>query len=405
MSAIRSVRLDPVYDSRGRLTVEATVELAGGAVGRAAAPSGASTSSREAHAFPEGGVPVALQRFDALVRPALQSLEVRDSAGVDRVLHEVDGTPNFSHIGGNSATAVSVATARAAAREQGLPLWKLLARPGVDGRKYPSIVGNCMNGGVHAMGGPEIQEFIAFAEGATPADSIAAVEEVHRRLGIALKARFPNLALGRGDEGGWVAPLTSEAAVELLARCCGEARDALGVSVHPGLDLAASEFYRNGVYHYRDRTRDADEQLAFLEELVERYDLRYIEDPFDQDDWSSFARLTRAVGRRTLIVGDDLYSTRAGRLAEGIRREATNAVLVKVNQVGTLTDTLETVDLARSREILTVTSHRSGEVPDDWLTHVAVAAGSRGIKCGVLGGERVAKLNELLRLARGTSQG
>ncbi len=405
MSALRSIRLDPVYDSRGRLTVEATVELAGGAVGRAAAPSGASTSSHEALAFPEGGVPVALQRFEALVRPALRSLEVLNSAGVDRVLHEVDGTPNFSQIGGNTATAVSVATARAAAREQGLPLWKLLARPGVDGRRFPAIVGNCMNGGVHATGGPEIQEFIAFAEGSTPTESIAAVEEVHRRIGIALKAEFPNLALGRGDEGGWVAPLTSEAAVELLARCCAETRDTLGVPVHPGLDLAASEFYRGGVYHYRHRSLDPDGQFAFLTELVEQYELRYIEDPFDQDDWASFARLTRAVGHRALVVGDDLYATRAGRLAEGIRREATNAVLVKVNQVGTLTDTFETVDLARAREIRTVTSHRSGEVPDDWLTHVAVAAGSRGLKCGVLGGERVAKLNELLRLERGTSQG
>lgn len=405
MTAIRSARLDMVYDSRGQPTVEATIELASGAVGRVAAPSGASTSSHEAQAFPVGGVPTALQRFEAKVRPALLSVEVRDSSAVDAILHEIDGTPNFSQIGGNTATAVSVATARAAAREQSVPLWQLLARPGVDGRRFPGIVGNCMNGGKHAINGPEIQEFIAFAEGESPADSIAAVEEVHRRLGVALHARFPKLALGRGDEGGWVAPLGSEEGIELLSQACAETRDSLHIPVHPGLDLAASEFYQGGLYQYHHKDLDADGQFEFLRGLVERYDIRYVEDPFQQDDWGSFARFRRAVGGRAMIVGDDLYATRADRLMEGIRRGATNAILVKVNQVGTLTDTLQTVDLARSREILTVTSHRSGEMPDSWLTHVAVAAGSRGLKCGVLGGERVAKLNELLRLARAAPQG
>ncbi|HTW40334.1 MAG TPA: enolase C-terminal domain-like protein [Thermoplasmata archaeon] len=402
MSRIRSVRVDPLFDSRGRATVEATVTLESGAHARAGAPSGASTGTHEVRAFPPGGVPEALDTARSRLAPALVGVDAAHQDAVDRTLHEVDGTPNFARIGGNTATAVSVAAASARADEEHLPLWKVLARPGIDRPTYPAIVGNVMNGGVHAIGGPEFQEFIAYAASPDPRRSVAAAIRVHALVGEALHAQLPTIALGRGDEGGWVAPLGNDAALDVLAAACATARDELKVDVHPGLDLAASEFFRDGQYRYRDRTRTTEDQIAYVSELVDRYDLRYVEDPLDEESFDGFASLTRAIGARAVVVGDDIYTTDARRLAKGIEHRSSNAVLVKVNQVGTLTDTFATVDLARSNGLATVTSHRSGEVPEGWLAHVALGTGARALKCGVMGGERVAKLNELLRIRAAT---
>ncbi len=402
MSRIRSVEVESLFDSRARATVEATIELESGARGRAGAPSGASTGATEVRAFPAGGVPEALETARARVVPALVGRDPRDQAGFDRVLHEVDGTPDFSRIGGNTATALSVAVATAVGVEEGRPLWQVLARPGVDGRRFPAIVGNCMNGGAHAIGGPEFQEFIAFAESPDPRQSVAAAIRVHGLIGEALHRRLPTIALGRGDEGGWVAPLGNVEALEVLVAACATARDELHVPVHPGVDLAASGFYRDGRYRYRDRALDTEEQVALVCELVDRYGIRFLEDPLDQTSFDGFAAVTRAVGAKALVVGDDIYTTDVRRVAEGAARGSSNAVLVKVNQVGTLTDTAATVDFCRAHELATVTSHRSGEVPEGWLAHVALGTGARALKCGVVGGERVAKLNELLRLRRAT---
>ncbi|HLY76310.1 MAG TPA: enolase C-terminal domain-like protein [Thermoplasmata archaeon] len=399
MSQIARASLRWIYDSRGRPTVEAAITTEQGGVGTAGAPSGESTGATEVQAFPSGGVSEALRRFDDELRARLIGLPVEDQALVDRTLHEVDGTANFSRLGGNTATAISVAGAIASAAERRQPLWQTLLRPGLDGKAYPAIVGNCLNGGRHAIGGPEIQEYHAVAEAPKPADAIRAALEVHRAVGTRLKAKFPHAALGRGDEGGWVAPLGNVEAVELLADACTEVRDRLQTAVYPGLDLAASEFYRDGHYVYREQTLDVEGQVAFVAGLVDTYGLRYLEDPIQEADFDGFAAMTKAVGRRALVVGDDLYTTAAARVEEGIRRHASNAVLIKVNQVGTLSDTLATVDLARRSGWKTVTSHRSGETPDGWLAQLAVAFGSAGLKCGLLGGERVAKLNELLRLA------
>jgi len=347
-------------------------------------------------------VPEALATFRARVQPRIVGLEAGDQGAVDSALHEVDGTPDFSSIGGNSATAISMATAIANAEETGRPLWKVLARPGVDGRKFPAIVGNCLNGGRHAVGGPDIQEFIAFADCARPEDSIRAAVRVHSLIGEELHRRFPKAALGRGDEGGWVAAIANVEALEILSSACARARDELHVEVHPGLDLAASEFFEDGKYRYREQTLDTEGQIGFVTKLVDRFGLRYVEDPFDEEAFDAFAALTKAVGGRTLVVGDDLYVTKEERLRTGIERHATNSILIKVNQVGTLTDTFRAVDLARAQGMSTVTSHRSGEVPEGWLAHVALGTAARGLKCGILGGERMAKLNELLRLGRAT---
>jgi len=402
LSRIRSVNAGQIYDSRGRATVEAEVVLDSGARARAGAPSGASTGAHEVAAFPTGGVPAALSAVRARLAPALVGLDAADQVLIDGTIHSVDGTPNLSEIGGNAATAVSVAAAMALAEERGEPLWKVLARPGVDGRRFPAIVGNCLNGGRHAIGGPDIQEFIAYGDDPDPARSVQAALRVHSLLGEELHRRYPTAALGRGDEGGWVAAIGNVEALELLTNACAKARDELHVSVHPGLDLAASEFFESGQYRYHDRRLDTEGQIAFVTQLVDTYGIRYLEDPLDQEAFEPFAKLTHAVGDRTLVVGDDLYVTNASRLRRGIDLGSTNAVLTKVNQVGTLTDTLRTVDLARSNGLATVASHRSGEVPESWLTHVAVGTGARGLKCGLLGGERMAKLNELLRLGRAT---
>ncbi len=402
MSEIRSAELALIYDSRGHPTVEATVTLASGAVGRAGAPSGASTGTHEARAFPDGGVPAALRIFRERVAGPLLGADVADQSGVDARLRAADGTADFSAIGGNTATAVSVASAIAAANEAGRPLWSVLARPGVDGRGFPAIVGNCLNGGRHAIGGPDIQEFIAFSDATRPDDAVAAALRVHAILGEELRRKFPRIALGRGDEGGWVAPIENVAAIELLAAACAQARDELKVNVRPGLDLAASEFFRDGRYRYREQTLDTEGQVGFVAHLVDRYGLAYVEDPFDEEAFDGFAELTRQVGDRTVVVGDDIYTTRVDRLERGIAARSSNAVLIKVNQVGTLTDTFACVDRARAAGLATITSHRSGDVPDGWLAHVAVASAARGMKCGLLGGERVAKLNELLRLGRAT---
>jgi enolase len=402
VSRITSVVVAPLLDSRGRWTVEATVTLDSGARSRAGAPSGASTGATEVRAFPSGGVPEALQVAAARVGPALVGVDAADQSAVDTTLHSVDGTPDFSAIGGNTATAISVAAAMAYGEETGQPLWKILARPGIDGHQFPAIVGNCLNGGVHAIGGPEFQELIAYAENPDPADSVRAALRVHSLLGEELHRRFPTIALGRGDEGGWVAPVGSVEALELVTATCARVRDELHLEVHPGTDLAASEFFRDGQYRYRDRSLSPDAQVAFVGELVDRFGLKYLEDPLDETAFDGFAAVTKAVGERCLVVGDDLYTTSVERLRTGLAHHSTNAVLIKVNQIGTLTDTLATVDLARSSGQATITSHRSGEVPEGWLAHVALGTGARGLKCGVNGGERVAKLNELLRLGRAT---
>ena len=400
MSRIASVTLDPLFDSRARATVEATVVLESGARARAGAPSGASTGAHEVRAFPAGGVHEAIATARAAVLPALVGVDASDQRAVDGALHTIDGTPDFSRIGGNTATAISVAAAMAVGEETHRPLWKVIARPGIDGRTFPAIVGNCMNGGVHAIGGPEFQEFIAYATDPDPDRSVRAAIRVHAWIGEELHRRLPTIALGRGDEGGWVAPLGNEAALELLVAACAKARDELGTEVHPGIDLAASEFFRDGTYRYRDRARTLEEQVAYVGELVDRYGLRYLEDPLDEEAFDGFSAVTRAVGAKALVVGDDIYTTDIRRVARGENQHASNAVLVKVNQVGTLTDTLATVDFCRSHGLATVTSHRSGEVPEGWLAHVALGSGARALKCGVVGGERVAKLNELLRLRR-----
>lgn len=391
---IEDIILRRILDSRGNPTVEADVRTSSG-LGRAAAPAGASTGTHEVQAWPEGGVTAAIELARQDVVPQLLGLSAEEQAQVDALLHEVDGTSNFSRIGGNLAVAISLATARAAAASQGVPLYRYVAGMGPYG--LPAPMGNVLGGGAHAVGGTDIQEFLVTSFDDDVSRAIEANAAVHRAVGAALCERFPDTALGRGDEGAWIAPLENVAALELVVEAVQQVAGETGVDIRPGLDLAASEFYRDGKYVYKDRSLTPEEQLDFVVSLIEDYGLHSVEDPLDQEDFESWAALTAKTD--ALVIGDDLYVTNVERLEKGLEMGATNAILIKPNQVGTLTDTLDTVSLAREAGLATVISHRSGETTDDAIAHLGVAFGCHAIKTGTVGGERIAKLNELVRIA------
>ena len=391
---IEDITLRRILDSRGNPTVEADVTTSSG-FGRAAAPAGASAGTHEVQAWPEGGVAAAIELARQEVLPQLLGLSAEEQAQVDALLHEVDGTSNFSRIGGNLAVAISLATARAAAASQGIPLYRYVGGMGPYG--LPAPMGNVLGGGAHAVGGTDIQEFLVTSFDDDISRAIEANAAVHRAVGEALRERFPDTALGKGDEGAWVAPLENVAALELVVEAMQQVAGETGVDIRPGLDLAASEFYRDGKYVYKDRSLTPEEQVDFVASLIEDYGLHSVEDPLDQEDFESWAALTARTD--ALVIGDDLYVTNVERLEKGLKMGATNAILIKPNQIGTLTDTLDAVTLAREAGLATVISHRSGETTDDAIAHLGVAFGCHAIKTGTVGGERIAKLNELVRIA------
>ena len=395
MPSIDRLAIRKILDSRGNATVEVDI-VAGAALGRAAAPSGASTGALEAPSWPPGGVDGALRIFQDSIAPRLRGRDVKDQAGLDRTLRELDGTPNFARIGGNVATAVSLANAKAAAASAGKPLFRYLTGP--QGPSLPLPLGNVIGGGRHAIGGTTIQEYLVVSQGPTPLANVMTNARVHALVRDALMKRLPGVALGRGDEGAWVAQLQDEEALSLLADVCRGVEREAGFPVRPALDFAASEFYRGGKYRYRDRALSAKEQVDFVERLAGDFSLFSVEDPFDQEDFGSFAELTKRIGDRCKVIGDDIFVTNVERLRRGIEQRAANAILIKPNQIGTLSETRAAVDLAHSAGYATVMSHRSGETTDDTIAHLAVAFGCLGIKTGAVGGERIAKLNELIRI-------
>jgi enolase len=394
MPLIESLIARKIVDSRGSATVE--VDVRAGARGRAAAPSGASTGTHEAQAWPAGGVDESLRLFQAEVVPRLKGHDVADQAGVDGLLSEIDGTPTFGRIGGNLAVAVSLATAKAAAAAAGKPLFRYLGGPG--GPVLPFPMGNIVGGGRHAIGGTTIQEIHVVAQSTSPSQNVFANARVHRLVMEALAKRFPNMPLGRGDEGAWIARMGDEDAVALVTDACKTVEAEAGFPVRPSIDFAASEYYREGAYHYADRTLSPADQIEFVEHLVRDYGLFSVEDPLDEDDFDGFAELTKTIGAKCTVIGDDIFVTNRERLGRGIERRAANAILIKPNQIGTLTETRATVDLATKAGFANVVSHRSGETTDETIAHLAVAFGSLAIKSGAVGGERIAKLNELIRI-------
>ncbi len=393
MSEIVDGKIRKILDSRGNETLECEIYTKYGK-GVAAAPSGASKGATEVKDYPEGGIDVSIKLFNNLVLERIKGHESEDQYSLDKLLEEIDGTENFSKIGGNLAVVISMANAQAAADESGISLFKYL---GGLNYKMPVPLGNVVGGGEHAVGGTTIQEFLVATHADNIYDAIRTNAIIHKKI-KEKASREMNSPLGMGDEKAWVLPFSDERVIELITEVVDEVSHNNGLEIEKGMDLAASSFYKNGLYNYKDRKLTTPEQTDFVEKIVKDYGFTIIEDPFDQHDFDGYAELTRRVGGKAYIVGDDLYTTNYDRLLEGLEKGATNAILLKPNQVGTISRLLKTWRLAKDNAMGTVVSHRSGETNDFFIAHLAVALGSDYIKTGTVGGERIAKLNELVRI-------
>ena len=396
MTLVTDVSLRRVLDSRGNPTVEADVRTESGGFGRAKAPSGASTGEYEAIERPVGEA-IASARERAVPR-LVGEVYAGNQRDVDTALHAADGTSDFSEIGANSAVAISMAAAKAAADVLGAPLFQHLGGT-FRGDTFPVPLGNVIGGGEHAADATDIQEFLSVPIGAPSVEeAVFANAAVHAAVADLLEDR--GFACGKGDEGAWAPSIADSAAFEIAAEAAEEVENDVGFEIRLGLDVAASELYdaEAGVYRYGERTRETGEQVEYMAELVEEYDLVYVEDPLDENDFEGFATLTDRVGEQTLVCGDDLFVTNVDRLAQGIEMGAGNSILIKPNQIGTLSDTVEAVELAQKSGYDPVISHRSGETEDTTIAHLAVATAAPYIKTGAVGGERTAKLNELIRI-------
>jgi enolase len=397
MTLITSVALRRVLDSRGNPTVEADVLTESGGFGRAAAPSGASTGEYEAIELPPNEAIAAARRL--AVPRLVGEIHAGNQRDVDDALRGADGTDDFSEIGANAAVAISMAAAKAGADVLGAPLYQHLGGT-FRGENFPVPLGNVVGGGEHAAEATHIQEFLAAPVGApSVSEAVFANAEVHAAVAEILDGR--GIAAGKGDEGAWAPPIDDATAFEIVDEAVDEVADDRGFEVRLGLDVAASELYDAdaGVYRYGDRERTPDEQIDYVAELVDEYDLAYVEDPLEENDYEGFAELTDRVGDRTLVCGDDLFVTNTGRLREGIDAGAGNSILIKPNQIGTLSDAFDAVELAVRNGYDAVISHRSGETEDATIAHLAVATDAPFVKTGAVGGERTAKLNELIRIA------
>ncbi len=395
---IEGMKARKILDSRGNWTIEVDVTTKCG-FGRCAAPSGASTGGFEAVSFPENSVDKALLEVEKTIAPALIGMDSEEQEIIDSALKEVDGTENFSNIGGNTAVAISLASAKAAASSCGISLYQHLRGSSLVEMPFP--LGNVIGGGVHASNAPDIQEFLVIPVGAKNVGEAAAVNsKVHKKTKEAI-LRKGKVALGKGDEGAWAPALKNEEALELLFKVCENIAEETGVRIRLGMDVAASVLWdsKKGKYIYKrgGKERSRESQIEHIQELVEKYELYYVEDPMEERDFDGFARLTKSA--KCLICGDDLYATNVKRIEKGIKKKATNAVLIKPNQCGTLTDTFKAVNTAKEHNLTPVFSHRSGETTDETIAHLAVAFGCPMIKTGIVGGERIAKLNELIRIS------
>ena len=398
-SIIEDIGIRKIMDSRGNPTVEIDVVTENG-FGRAAAPSGASTGIREVTAFPEDGIDNVINDFGSRVAPELVGIAAEDTTLIDTILKEIDGTDNLSSLGGNIIVAISLATAKAAASSYTMPLYSFLGGNMKNETPYP--LGNMINGGAHAgKNAPDIQEFLVVPIGARNiVEAVFANSSVHKRIGELIKAKDKSFTGGKGDEGGWAPNLTNEEALSIQAKACEEVGNELGIEIRPCLDMAASEMWDGSKYVYAREgvSRDIGEQIDFVEEIIDTYNMFYVEDPIQEGDFEGFAELTRKVGNKCMICGDDLFVTNAEILQEGINLGAANSIIIKPNQIGTLSDTYATVKLAKANGYVPVVSHRSGETTDETIAHLAVGFSSPMIKTGALGGERIAKLNELIRI-------
>jgi enolase len=406
MSEIVDVRAREVLDSRGNPTVEADVITASGAIGRAIVPSGASTGSREALELRDGdkgrylgkGVLKAVGHIDGELKQAVCGMEVTDQAAIDRKMIDLDGTENKSKLGANALLGVSLAAAHAAAQERRLPLYRALS----DGPyRLPVPMMNIINGGQHADNSVDFQEFMILPVGAgSLREAVRYGAEIFHALKSVLKGQ--GLATAVGDEGGFAPDLASNvAAVEAILEAINKVGFKAGQDVYLGLDVAASEFYKNGIYDLEGEGKKLDSNgvIDMLEGWVKQYPILTIEDGLAEGDWDGWKRLTERLGAKVQIVGDDLFVTNTKILKQGIDKGVANSILIKVNQIGTLTETLEAIAMAHAAGYTTVISHRSGETEDTTIADLAVASNAGQIKTGSLSrSDRVAKYNQLMRI-------
>ncbi|WP_279105921.1 phosphopyruvate hydratase [Mobiluncus curtisii] len=404
MAIIESIYGREILDSRGNPTVEVELEYEGGMV-RAAVPSGASTGQFEAVELRDGdkgryqgkGVLKAVKAVNDIIAPELVGFDTVEQRSIDAAMMDLDGTPNKGKLGANAILGVSLAVAKASAEDAGLELFEYLGGPNAHVLPVPMM--NILNGGSHADSNVDIQEFMIAPIGAeTFAEALRMGAEVYHCLKSVLKDK--GLATGLGDEGGFAPNLESNAeALDLILVAIEKAGYKPGKDVALALDVASSEFYDNGKYNFEGEARDAAYMEKYYEELIEKYPIVSIEDPLNEEAWEDWQKLTAAIGDKVQLVGDDLFVTNPERLERGIKEGVANALLVKVNQIGSLTETLEAIEMAHRAGFHTMTSHRSGETEDTTIAHLAVASNAGQIKTGAPARtERVAKYNELLRI-------
>jgi enolase len=405
VATIEAVGAREILDSRGNPTVEVEVALDDGTIARAAVPSGASTGAFEAAERRDGdkkrylgkGVEGAVTAVIDQLGPALLGFEATDQRLVDQAMLDLDGTDNKSSLGANAILGVSLAVAKAAADAADLPLFRYIGGPNAHVLPVPMM--NILNGGAHADGGVDIQEFMIAPIGAPSfREALRWGAEIYHTLKSVLKSK--GLATGLGDEGGFAPGLPANRdALDLIAVAIGQAGFSLGTDVALALDVAATEFHSDGSYRFEGKQLSSADLIAYYTDLVDGFPLVSIEDPLSEDDWEGWTAVTAALGDKVQIVGDDLFVTNPVRLRKGIDTRAANALLVKVNQIGTLTETLDAVDMAHRAGFATMMSHRSGETEDTTIADLAVAVGSGQIKTGAPArSERVAKYNQLLRI-------
>ena len=404
MTSIKSVKAREILDSRGNPTIEVDVALSDGAFGRAAVPSGASTGAFEAAELRDGGerylgkgVRQAAANIEKLIAPRIVGQNPFEQQVIDKLMIEIDGSPNKSKLGANAILGVSLAVARAAANSKKSPFYTFIG--GSDANLLPVPMMNILNGGAHADTNVDIQEFMIAPIGAqTFGESLQWGAEIYHALKSVLKKR--GLATSIGDEGGFAPNLESNrAALDLIVEAIGKAGYKPKEEIALAMDVAATEFFKDGKYEFEGSQLSSDEMISYYKSLVDSYPLVSIEDPLSEDDWAGWIQITKDLGSQVQLVGDDLFVTNPERLAKGIKNGAANALLVKVNQIGTLTETLDAVKMAHDAGYRSMMSHRSGETEDTTIADLAVAANCGQIKTGAPArSERVAKYNQLLRI-------
>lgn len=408
MFEIKSVHARQIMDSRGNPTIECDIKLSGGAFGRAAVPSGASTGSFEALELRDGGnaymgkgVMTAVKNVNEIIAPAIIGMPANDQTALDEKMLALDGTANKEKLGANAILAVSLAAARAAAEQSGLPLYKYIAN--VYGNENPCVLPrpmmNIINGGAHADNGLDAQEFMIIPNGAkNEADAIRMGSEIFHHLKKILKSGGNSTNVG--DEGGFAPNFHSCAqALDTIIAAIRDAGYIPGDQVSIGLDVASSEFYADGVYNFEGKKLSSDQMIEFYEKLIAQYPIISIEDALAEEDWDGWRKLTDAIGKKCQLVGDDLFVTNPARLHRGIDAGVANAILIKVNQIGTLTETLRAIKMAQDAKYGVIISHRSGETEDTTIADLAVATNAGQIKTGSMSRtDRMAKYNQLLRI-------